>query len=72
LSDGVILKWWQDVSIQSRFALSGGDTGLLTKPVYLAKTDFQTMQTYVDAFEDEELAFKEGISRALLNFSGPP
>ena len=65
VSEGVY-KMGQDVSIQSRIRFVGRVTQAADKRFILQK-DFN-YQTYVDAFEDEELAFKKAY-QALLNFS---
>ena len=65
VSEGVY-KIGQDVSIQSRIRFVGRVTQAADKRFILQK-DFN-YQTYVDAFEDEELAFKKAY-QALLNFS---
>ncbi|MFZ3581815.1 glycosyl hydrolase family 28-related protein [Loktanella sp. DJP18] len=56
----------QDVTIQSRVRFVGRITQPAAKRFILQK-DFN-YQTYVDAFEDEELAFRKAY-QALLNFS---
>ena len=65
VSEGVY-RLAQDVTIQSRIRFVGRVTQVASKRFILQK-DFN-YQTYVDAFEDEELAFKKAY-QALLNFS---